>query len=560
MKKLKIRLPISIQISIFLVIAVFVPVASMMMLKTYEKQLLTMIENSNVQQARILAASLAVENVFTDENKISAAENESTTEDEITSPSSVNSLLAEQILKSMEGNFDSRIRILDAQGKLLADSSTLENPNHYIEGNVESYSRAQTESKTKKDSQNSIIYRTFMIPVRIYRKFKAPTAVYSNADYYSLKTIYDGEEIKAAMEGRYGAKTRISSGGQVSVTLYSAVPIMKNEKVIGIVLVSRSTWRILQNLYELRTDLARIFLWSLIVVIITAIFLGCRISLPLKKLAKQTGECADKKGRIDTEKLKQFAGIKRNDEIGDLSRSFKTLIDKLDSKIRYTQAFSSDVNHEFKNPLAAIRSSAELLKDELDPNERVNFSKAITDEITHLEQLLTGVRNISKIDGTSGETLTEEIPLNDFILNVASRIKQNYQNVKIDTAVIGTAPTVKINPDYLERLLTNLIENAAGFANHIEVTAGVHKLSGNNQELLIFVSDNGKGIDESEYDKIFERFYSNRPESSSGSGHTGLGLSIVKAIVDATEGEIKVSRSSTLGGAKFEVHIPLNKS
>ena len=547
MKKLHLRFPISIQISFFLIIAVFVPVAAMMMLNTYESQLLTMTENSNVQQARILSASLSV-----------AAE--------AGQEKSISSETAHNILRSMEGKFDSRIRILDAQGYLLADSSridmNLEKPASQEAGLSIREPYSEASASLEKTSEDSFVYKLFSIPVRAYRKLRPPAVVYSNADYYSSKTIYDGEEIKAALSGHYGAKTRISSGGQVSVTLYSALPVMSEDEVIGVVLVSRSTWRILQNLYELRTDLAKIFLASLAVVLLIAFFLGFRISRPLKKLARQTSDCADKKGHIDSEKLKHFTGSKRKDEIGDLSRSFKTLIDKLDARIRYTQACASDVNHEFKNPLAAIRSSAELLGDSLSEEERRNFSQVITDEITHLERLLTEVRNISKIDGTDGQAFTEEIPLNDFINNLVSRIKNTFPEVQIDTAVIGRSPSINFNPDYLERILTNLIENAAGFAKHIQVTADIHEIpKTHKKKLQLFVADNGCGIAESEYDKVFERFYSNRPQGRSGDsaglGHTGLGLSIVKAIVDACEGNISVSRSPTLGGAEFTVELPL---
>ena len=547
MKKLHLRFPISIQISFFLIIAVFVPVAAMMMLNTYESQLLTMTENSNVQQARILSASLSV-----------AAE--------AGQEKSISSETAHNILRSMEGKFDSRIRILDAQGYLLADSSridmNLEKPASQEAGLSIREPYSEASASLEKTSEDSFVYKLFSIPVRAYRKLRPPAVVYSNADYYSSKTIYDGEEIKAALSGHYGAKTRISSGGQVSVTLYSALPVMSEDEVIGVVLVSRSTWRILQNLYELRTDLAKIFLASLAVVLLIAFFLGFRISRPLKKLARQTSDCADKKGHIDSEKLKHFTGSKRKDEIGDLSRSFKTLIDKLDARIRYTQACASDVNHEFKNPLAAIRSSAELLGDSLSEEERRNFSQVITDEITHLERLLTEVRNISKIDGTDGQAFTEEIPLNDFINNLVSRIKNTFPEVQIDTAVICRSPSINFNPDYLERILTNLIENAAGFAKHIQVTADIHEIpKTHKKKLQLFVADNGCGIAESEYDKVFERFYSNRPQGRSGDsaglGHTGLGLSIVKAIVDACEGNISVSRSPTLGGAEFTVELPL---
>ena len=538
MKKLKLRFPISLQISIFLVLVAFIPVAAMMMLKTYESQMLTMMENSNVQQARLVSASLALSE-----------------EEEI------NPQAARNLLLNMNGKFDARIRILSKEGKLLADSSTIDQEEIEVQ-NQDPGLRTYAGEKTS--ANDTFIYRLFSLPVRIYRKLRPPSAAYSSADFYSGKSIYDGEEIKAAMEGRYGAKTRISGGGQVSVTLYSAMPVLLDEQVTGIVLVSRSTWRILQNLYELRIDLAKVFLWSLVFILLVAVFLTFRISLPLKKLAKQTTESADKKGRIDTALVEKFTGLKRNDEIGDLSRSFKTLIKKLDSKIKYTQAFASDVNHEFKNPLTAIRSSTEILKQTSDLKEKEEFTDAIIDEVSHLENLLTGVRGISKIEGT--ELAKEMIPLEAFTKNIASSILKNYAPKEIKISVTGPEQSILIVPDYYERILSNLIENAAGFAEHIKVQIETTAAKKSEQTLLIKVSDNGPGIPQEACQKIFDRFYSDRSAScqnpdagNSKFNHTGLGLSIVKAICDEMEGEISVGRDQDLGGALFEIKLPLEK-
>ncbi len=544
MKKLKfkfrLRFPINIQISIFLVLVAFIPVAAMMMLKTYESQMLTMMENSNVQQARIVAASLAL------------------------NPDS-----GKELLKNMNGRFDSRIRILSKEGKLLADSSTLEKDTAEDQQESDFSDRTQyasaaaasskSEKSAKRPANTTFIYRLFSIPVRVYRKMRPPAASFTSADFYSGKIIYDGEEVKAAQEGRYGAKTRISGGGQVSVTLYSAMPVMRDNQVVGIVLVSRSTWRILQNLYELRIDLAKVFLWSLVFILIVAVFLTFRISYPLKKLARQTSECADKKGRIDASLVEKFTGLKRRDEIGDLSRSFKTLIQKLDSKIRYTQAFASDVNHEFKNPLAAIRSSTEVLKDCADQEEKNQFTQAIIDEVTHLERLLTGVRGISKIEGA--DLPKETIPLQAFTKNIADSVLKNNPDTSIVIESKELPDTILIQPDYYERILSNLIENAAGFAKHIRVQLEKITAGKTQSSLIIRVSDDGPGIKEDDMAKIFDRFYSNRANSLSDSksriGHTGLGLSIVKAICDEMEGEITVGRDQELGGALFEIKIPL---
>lgn len=546
MKKLRLRFPINIQISIFLILVAFIPVAAMMMLKTYESQMLTMMENSNVQQARIISASLELTTSDSEETQI-------------------NRTTSKQLLQNMNGKFDARIRILSKAGELLADSSTLELENTENSQSEQAYSsrlNSLSINNEKTAANDTFIYKLFSIPIRIYRKLKPPAASFTSADFYSGKIIYDGEEVKAAQQGRYGAKTRISGGGQVSVTLYSAMPVFKDNEVIGIVLVSRSTWRILQNLYELRIDLAKVFLWSLVFILIIAVFLTFRISVPLKKLARQTSVCADKKGRIDAAVVEKFTGLKRKDEIGDLSRSFKTLIKKLDSKIHYTQAFASDVNHEFKNPLAAIRSSIDILKDSSDEKEKEEFTQAIVYEVNHLEHLLNGVRGISKIEGA--ELPKENLPIKTFTQNIADSILKNNPDVRFELQINTKTDTILLEPDYYERILSNLIENATGFAKHIRVIIETISSSKTNQTLVIKVADNGPGISEENASKIFDRFYSNRSQSLKDSknkiAHTGLGLSIVKAICDEMEGEISVSRDSELGGALFEIKLPFTVS
>ncbi|HBD69084.1 MAG TPA: histidine kinase, partial [Treponema sp.] len=405
----KFRFPISLQISIFLIIVAFIPIAAMLVLKTYENQLLSLTESSNVQQARLCAASLSA----IDDTEVSQE-------------------AAQNILRNMKGRFDARIRILDAKGTLLADSS---NPDFVPQVDEQEQGETSVTQNTVQ-ADESFIYRLFSIPVRIYRKLKAPTASYSTADYYSGKHIYDGTEIKAALDGRYGSATRISSGGQVSVTLYSAVPVVGRDRVTGVVLVSRSTYRILQNLYELRVDIGKVFLWSLLAVALIATFLALRISRPLRKLSKQTVRCADKNGHIVST---DFTGVKRRDEVGDLSRSFTQLIKKLNARIRYTEAFSADVSHEFKNPLAAIRSSAELLQDtSISQQEHKQFTDAILDEVTHLQSLLTGVRRISRIDGGIEQELQEEIDVQTFIQNVSARVQKAYPQTCITTELSQT--------------------------------------------------------------------------------------------------------------------------
>ena len=210
---MKFKISISIQISIFLLILIFIPIASMMALHTYENQQLSMMESSNVQQGRLVAASLFC-------------------------PEKISSDEAVALLKNMDGNFDARIRVLDKSGALIADSSTVENDfeneNSQLSVREMNYDSAvnKNSEKSNSDASENFIYRLLSIPVRIYRSyFKRPYALkYDSAEFYINKNIYDGEEVLAALEGRYGSATRISYGGQRSVTLYSALPVYNSLK------------------------------------------------------------------------------------------------------------------------------------------------------------------------------------------------------------------------------------------------------------------------------------------------------------------------------------------
>lgn len=580
---------------IFLSLIAFLPIAAMLMLKTYEKQQLDLTESSNVQQARLTAAALS--STVKDFSTVLTAD------------------AARRLLLNMNKDFDARIRILNKDGFLLADSSTLnikrKTPQSAVKDSTSDSaassadtstpasapSKAATSSTsttaseddttppkaaasststtaseddttpskaatanetsstaTEQSPTDTWLYRLFSLPTRVYRKyFRPPIPQYSNADYYTNKNKYDGIEIQQALSGYYGSATRISSGGQVSVTLYSAVPIYNKSGVIGVVLVSRSTYRILQNLYELRLELAKVFAWSLLAVLFVTIFLSLRISFPLKKLSSKASLCADSRGRIVTTKL---PGNKRHDEIGELSRSFTVLLEKLETRIKFIEAFSADVAHEFKNPLAAIRSSAELANDaELSKDEHEQFIKSITDEVAHLQSLLSGVRKLSLIDSELDDSETERIPIDDFTKNIIERMKKRYPNASFLLQTNCENQTLSIAPDWFDRVLENLLDNAASFANTISISTKIENMPHAKSSVVIIVEDSGQGIAEEERDKLFNRFYSHRADTES-SMHTGLGLSIVKAIVEATGGSVSISTSTSLGGACFTIIFP----
>lgn len=514
----KFRISISIQILALILLVVFLPAGSILLLKTYEKQQLSSLENSLVQQGRIFAASLS--DNFSKQN-------------------------ADQILANMNQRFDSRIRILNKEGLLISDSARLESFEELNETTVTNR-RDTYSSKKAENPRRSLPYRILSFPIRTYRKFFRPPAidVYGSADYYSNKSFYDGREVQAALNGRYGAITRVSSGDQISVTLYSAIPVQQNNEVIGVVLVSRSTYKILQNLYELRRDIAKIFLWSFLLIIAVTIFFYFRISKPLKKLSFEAQNCTDRQGHLINEKL---TGAKRHDEIGELSRSFSALLRKLADRIRFSESFSADLSHEFKNPLAAIRIATELI--ETDSTQELNKNcKAITDEVSHMERLLSGVRNLSKIDSEI-DSEKENIPLDLFLKNISTRIQNRHSTVSISCNLNCGEKKICIDPELLDRMTENLIENAVSFGNEILVESEIINQR-KTETVGIKIHDNGPGIPEGFENKIFERFYSTRKNKEN---HSGLGLSLVKAVCENSGGSVTAGKSEKLGGACFTI-------
>lgn len=263
-KLFKLLSRISVRLLAFNILLVFLPIASFLTLDTYEQQLLRALEHALVQQARILAAALA-------------------------GADSIGPEEATRLLELLQQQHEARLRVVDTQGRLLADSSRI-GPKQSSEQTVSQNSSEGEESEI--DAQSSLLYRLASFPVRLYRRtLKAPQPPLESGEFYSDREVLLGEEVIEALEGRYGASTRISTGGQRSVTLYSAVPVLSGGQIRGAVLVSQSTYRILRELYILRLEIFQIFLISLTAAVVISLLMSTTISRPLRRLRNQMIDC-----------------------------------------------------------------------------------------------------------------------------------------------------------------------------------------------------------------------------------------------------------------------------
>jgi two-component system, OmpR family, sensor histidine kinase ChvG len=522
---------IALRIFAFNALLVFLPVAAFSLLGTYERGLVDSLEQALSQQARITAAWLGQASASTKR-----------------SPLSLDAKAAKAALAAIGGRRTARFRIVDAEGRLLADSSEAEpQPAAPV---------AATDSRTESAEAEGepFLYRLFSAPARLWRRFfSPPTPAFSSADFYaSAGPRLLGSEIQEALRGHYGAATRVSSGGQVSVTLYSAVPVYSGATVVGAVLVSQSTYRILRDLYAIRLDIAKVFLGSLVAAAALSMLLALTIVGPLKRLGSAASSALSFSGALS------FPESRRSDEIGDLQRSLRGLLLRLDERIRQTERFAADAAHEFRNPLAAIRSAAELAEGAEDKSDRSRFHRAIVEDAERLRAITDGLRRLSLAEGgadPAGRKIVDAgVAARSVCARVRSRLAIAGRGLDIDFVEPegGQGPTLMVDPAALDIILDNLVDNAASFAKS-SVSLSVARDEA-TRRVAVSVEDDGPGIPGEHLTRIFDRFFTWRPGEERGR-HTGLGLSLALALARSESGDIKAENRAE-GGSRFTLLLP----
>ena len=303
--------------------------------------------------------------------------------------------------------------------------------------------------------------------------------------------------------------------------------------VVGAVLVSQSTLRLLRDLYDVRLAILRVFLASVAAAVVLSLLASTTIARPLARLRDEATALLDRRGRLRG----RFGGSARRDEIGDLARALEELSRRLEARSGFMESFAADVSHAFKNPLAGIRSAAELLAQTEEPERRARYLAIVERDVARLERLLRAVREIARIDAELEDEAREPVPLAELLAGLLEAFRLRFgARLAFRLEADEPAPVVRAAPARLAEAFENLIDNAVGFAPAgSEVRVEVCR---EGDEAVVRVRDRGAGIPEEHLDRVFDRFFSWRPgqgEEEAGS-HMGLGLAISKAVVEGYGG------------------------
>lgn len=365
----------------------------------------------------------------------------------------------------------------------------------------------------------------------------------------------DYDEVTKALSGAIGKGLRADDGGGLVISV--AVPVQRFKQILGVVLLTTSGSAVDEAVRSVRFDILKIFGVALAVTILLSLYLAGTIVRPLHRLAEAADRVRRAPGR---ERLIPDFGH-RQDEIGALARDLNAMTDALSLRLDAIESFAADVAHEIKNPLTSLRSAVETAARVLDPEQQKKLMGIILDDVQRLDRLISDISDASRLDTELSRAEQETLDL-DRLLSALVEVHRTSGGAQKSglTFKVGSPGPFKVVgiESRLVQVFQNLITNAFSFnpeGGQIWVEIQCEGL-----RVRATVEDEGQGIPPGSLSKIFERFYSERPEGERFGTHSGLGLSISRQIVEAHGGTIRAeNRSDPSGaiiGARFIVTIP----
>ncbi len=435
------------------------------------------------------------------------------------------------VLKRLVMPTRTRARIYDLENTLLLDTH-----NFYAAGDL-------ARRNQQPDDKSTLFQRSWNT---IKQKFGKTNIFNDNGKF---------AEVQAALLGVQSSLVRVNTQGQTIV--YVAVPIIRQKFVPGALLLSTQEGDIDDIIGAERLSIFLVFLLASSVMIILSFLLAGTIAEPVRRLA----DAADRvrRGPKTRQEIPDFT--ERSDEIGHLSVALREMTNVLYNRIEAIESFAADVAHELKNPLTSLRSAVETLPHTKSDASKTRLLDIIQHDVRRLDRLISDISDASRLDADLQRHDMGVVALDDLLQTLVNTAQEtcshNNQGITIVLEVIKPMSVQKLNPfeingfdSRLGQVFTNLIDNAVSFSPRNGV---VHvRLKRVERIVEISVQDQGSGIPHHALERIFERFYTDRPEQGFGQ-NSGLGLSISRQIIDAHRGRIWATNGTQ--GAKFMIHL-----
>ena len=428
-----------------------------------------------------------------------------------------------------------RVQLYDLNSNLLADTDTLDLAQDTFVVNQD-----VKETSIDKSEENVNISESSEV---------TQTATFNTENYIK----------KYAEQKNSGDKLVISEIINNNFYVMTINSVKLNGENKGYIIVSEIANDILVAVDERKNFILRTVLSVALVIFIFSVFLNKYILKPIRSLVLYTKAIKEKDVKI----RKHEKYLLRKDEVGQLSRSLNEMTEDLYKRINIAETFSSDLAHEIRNPLTSLKGASEVLDNTNDNEKRKKLIKVISHDVERIERLITDYSQMLKDEASLSRAKLEKIDLSKVVDSVVEDFNSNLLNSKHDIKINidksnlnGSKLNVLGVESKLEQIVANLLDNAVSFSptnSKILVICDIKK-----KDAQIIIKDEGPGFNEKNIDKVFSRFYSDRPEKFGE--HSGLGLNIVKNIIELHGGSITASnQAGNRKGARIEVLLPVYK-
>ncbi|MER9407434.1 sensor histidine kinase [Mesorhizobium caraganae] len=451
------------------------------------------------------------------------------------------------VLRRLISPTRTRARIYDRDANLLLDSRHL-----YSRGQILRYDLPPVE-----DEQPDMLERVQKFVFDFFRNKDLPV--------YHEQPGGNGAafpEVVKALTGSPSTIVRVSEQGEQIVSV--AVPIQRFRAVLGVLMLSTEGGDIDKIVAAERKAILRVFGIAALVTAILSMLLASTIANPLRRLSAAAVRV--RRGVKSREEIPDFSD--RQDEIGNLSIAVRDMTNALYARIEAIESFAADVSHELKNPLTSLRSAVETLPLAKNDNSRARLMEIIQHDVRRLDRLITDISDASRLDAELAREDAAIVDLKKFITDLVAVSREATRNKKAVEIEFKAAKLPQGVKGYfvtghdlrIGQVITNLIENARSFVpedhGHIAIS-----LARSGKVNIVTVDDNGPGIRADAIDRIFERFYTDRPAGEAFGQNSGLGLSISRQIVEAHGGTLTAenipgTKPGDIKGARFVVTLP----
>ncbi|MCG6122600.1 MAG: stimulus-sensing domain-containing protein [Microvirga sp.] len=385
-------------------------------------------------------------------------------------------------------------------------------------------------------------------------------------------------EVTQALVGVAASVVRLNPAGETIVSV--GVPIQRQGSVRGVLMLSTQGGDIDAIIASERVALFQVFLVAAAVMVLLSVLQANAIAGPVRRLAEAAERV--RRGIKSRQEIPDFTY--RSDEIGHLSGALRDMTQALYKRIDAIESFAADVSHELKNPLTSLRSAVETLPLARSDESRGRLLDIIQHDVRRLDRLISDISDASRLDAELARAEAAPVDLARLVEAVASvandtrrpgealivvtRDPVPFAGVKPQSRAAAKAETLRSpyvvlgHDSRIGQVLRNLLDNARSFSpENGEVRV---RLSRNGPDVVLVVDDDGPGIPDHALTRIFERFYTDRPDQGFGQ-NSGLGLSISQQIVQVHRGEIRAenrlgppdgSGQPAVLGARFVVRLP----